>query len=110
MILCFQVLAGLYTPADGYIDPYSLTMAIAAGARLHGAYIYQNTEVSKMEMRPDGSWDVVTPKGTIHTNRVVNCTGISQDMTSFRNDKSNLSTTYSLISTLLYFFDHRFLG
>ena len=103
-------MAGLYTPADGYIDPYSLTMAIAAGARLHGANIYQNTEVSKMEMRSDGSWDVVTPKGTIHTNRVVNCTGIYQDMISFKNDKSNFSTTYSLISTLLYFFDHRFLG
>ena len=70
-----KVLEGLYTPADGYIDPYSLTMAIAAGARKYGANIYQNTEVSKMEMRSDGSWDVITPKGTIHANRVVNCTG-----------------------------------
>ena len=76
-------MAGLYTPADGYIDPYSLTMAIAAGARLHGSHIYQNTEVSKMEMRSDGSWDVVTPKGTIHANRVVNCTGIFNDMISY---------------------------
>ena len=80
MIKFIQVIAGLYTPADGYIDPYSLTMAIAAGARLHGANIYQNTEVSNMEMRSDGSWDVVTPKGTIHANRVVNCTGKYQDM------------------------------
>ena len=50
-------------------------MAIAAGARIHGTNIYQNTEVSKMEMRSDGSWDVITPKGIIHANRVVNCTG-----------------------------------
>ena len=70
-----KVLAGLFTPADGYIDPYSLTMAIAAGARLHGANIYHQAEVSKMEMRSDGTWDVVTPMGTIHANQVVNCTG-----------------------------------
>ena len=63
-------------------------MAIAAGARLNGANIYQNTGVSKMEMRSDGSWDVVTPKGTVHTKRVVNCTGIYQDMISLKNDKS----------------------
>ena len=50
-------------------------MAIAAGARKHGTSIYQNTEVSKMEMRSDGTWDVVTPKGTIQASRVVNCTG-----------------------------------
>ena len=103
-------MAGLYTPADGYIDPYSLTMAIAAGARLHGANIYQNTEVSKMEMRSDGSWDIVTPKGTIHANRVVNCTGIYQDMISFKSNKSNSSATYFLISTLFYFLNHRLLG
>ena len=72
-----QILAGLYTPADGYIDPYSLTMAIAAGARKYGSNIYQNIEVSKMEMRSDGSWDVETNKGTIHADRVVNCTGIT---------------------------------
>ena len=94
-------MAGLYTPADGYIDPYSLTMAIAAGARFHGANIYQNTEVSKMEMRSDGSWDVVTPKGTIHTNRVVNCTGIYQDMISFKNDKIFFHNLFSYIDFAL---------
>ena len=51
-------------------------MAIAAGARQYGASLYQNTEVTKMDMRSDGTWDVITPKGTVHANRVVNCTGI----------------------------------
>ena len=50
-------------------------MAIAAGARQYGASLYQNTEVTKMDMRSDGTWDVITPKGTVHANRVVNCTG-----------------------------------
>ena len=26
-----KILAGLYTPGDGYIDPYSLTQGIATG-------------------------------------------------------------------------------
>ena len=28
-----------FIPGDGYIDPYSLTMAYAKGARMHGARI-----------------------------------------------------------------------
>jgi dimethylglycine dehydrogenase len=38
-------LAGLFTPGDGHIDPYSLTQAIAKGARAHGAEIFQQTQV-----------------------------------------------------------------
>jgi dimethylglycine dehydrogenase len=40
-----QVLAGLFTPADGHIDPYSLTQAIAKGARTYGAEIFQHAKV-----------------------------------------------------------------
>ena len=66
-------------------------MAIAAGARLHGASLYQNTEVTKMDMRSDGTWDVITPKGTVHANRVVNCTGILTSLLRFDNSiKTNL--------------------
>ena len=36
------VIGGLYNPLDGYVDPYSVTQATAAGARMHGAKIYLN--------------------------------------------------------------------
>uniref|UniRef100_A0A4W6CZL5 Dimethylglycine dehydrogenase, mitochondrial n=1 Tax=Lates calcarifer TaxID=8187 RepID=A0A4W6CZL5_LATCA len=69
------VLAGLYTPGDGHIDPYSLTMALAAGARMYGAQIYNPAPVTALNPTADGKWDVQTPHGTIRANRIVNATG-----------------------------------
>lgn len=69
------MLAGLYTPGDGHIDPYSLTMALAAGARMYGAQIYNPAPVTGLSPRSDGKWDVHTPHGTIRANRIVNATG-----------------------------------
>lgn len=65
----------MFSPGEGHIDPYSLTQAIAIGARKFGANIELNTEVQGLNPRTDGTWDVVTPKGSIHANRVVNCSG-----------------------------------
>ncbi|KAK7895900.1 hypothetical protein WMY93_021225 [Mugilogobius chulae] len=70
-----KVLAGLYTPGDGHIDPYSLTMALAAGARMYGAQIYNPAPVTGLKSTPDGKWDVQTPHGTIRANRIVNTAG-----------------------------------
>lgn len=70
------MLAGLYTPGDGHIDPYSLTMALAAGARMYGAQIYNPAPVTGLSPRADGKWDVQTPHGTIRANRIVNATGL----------------------------------
>ncbi|KAI3362104.1 hypothetical protein L3Q82_012430 [Scortum barcoo] len=69
-----KVLAGLYTPGDGHIDPYSLTMALAAGARMYGAQIYNPAPVNGLTPTADGKWDVQTPHGTIRANRIVNAT------------------------------------
>ncbi|XP_048021396.1 dimethylglycine dehydrogenase, mitochondrial [Megalobrama amblycephala] len=70
-----KVLAGLYNPGDGHIDPYSLTMALAAGARMYGAQIYPHAPVTGLTPTTDGRWDVQTPHGTIRANRIVNATG-----------------------------------
>eukprot|EP00079_Xenopus_tropicalis_P012797 XP_002940239.2 PREDICTED: dimethylglycine dehydrogenase, mitochondrial isoform X1 [Xenopus tropicalis] len=70
-----KVLAGLYNPGDGHIDPYSLTMALAAGARKYGAQLYYPAEVTGLIPQPNGTWDVVTAHGTIHANRIVNAAG-----------------------------------
>uniref|UniRef100_A0A8C1MLG7 Dimethylglycine dehydrogenase n=1 Tax=Cyprinus carpio TaxID=7962 RepID=A0A8C1MLG7_CYPCA len=71
-----KVLAGLYNPGDGHIDPYSLTMALAAGARMYGAQIYYPAPVTGITPTADGRWDVQTPHGTIRANRIVNATGV----------------------------------
>lgn len=70
-----NVLMGLYTPYDGHVDPYSLTQAIAKGARKYGAQILQATGVTALQLREDGRWVVTTPQGDILANRVVNAAG-----------------------------------
>uniref|UniRef100_H2LAS5 Dimethylglycine dehydrogenase, mitochondrial n=1 Tax=Oryzias latipes TaxID=8090 RepID=H2LAS5_ORYLA len=75
-----KVLAGLYTPGDGHIDPYSLTMALAAGARMYGAQIYNPAPVRALTPRSDGKWDVQTPHGTIQANRIVNTAGFGKEL------------------------------
>nr|XP_032634449.1 dimethylglycine dehydrogenase, mitochondrial-like [Chelonoidis abingdonii] len=70
-----QVLAGLYNPGDGHIDPYSLTMALAAGARKYGALLNYPVQVTNLSPRSDGTWEVETPHGIIRTNRIVNTAG-----------------------------------
>ncbi|MEQ2245130.1 hypothetical protein ILYODFUR_024504 [Ilyodon furcidens] len=72
-----MVLAGLYTPGDGHIDPYSLTMALAAGARMYGAQIYNPAPVTGLKPTSDGKWDVQTPHGTIRANCIVNTAGFT---------------------------------
>jgi dimethylglycine dehydrogenase len=39
-----QIHGGLLTPGEGHIDPYSLTQALATGARKWGAQILLNSE------------------------------------------------------------------
>lgn len=65
----------MYNPGDGHIDPYSLTMALAAGARKYGAQINYPVQVTDLKSRADGTWEVETPQGIIHANRVVNTAG-----------------------------------
>ena len=62
--------------ADGNLDPEGTTHAYAKSARIGGAEIYQGTRVQELQPRADGSWDVITEKGTIHAEHVVNCAGL----------------------------------
>uniref|UniRef100_A0A8C9FTV6 Dimethylglycine dehydrogenase n=1 Tax=Pavo cristatus TaxID=9049 RepID=A0A8C9FTV6_PAVCR len=70
-----KVLAGLYNPGDGHIDPYSLTMALAAGARKYGAQLNYPVQVTNLNSRSDGTWEVETPLGVIQAKRIVNTAG-----------------------------------
>ncbi|XP_064609043.1 dimethylglycine dehydrogenase, mitochondrial-like [Liolophura sinensis] len=70
-----NILAGLYNEGDGYVDPYSLTHALAIGARKHGAKLLTNTGVNSMNLREDGQWDIETTKGLIRAKQVLNAAG-----------------------------------
>jgi dimethylglycine dehydrogenase len=69
------ILAGLWDPYDGDIDPAQLTQALAKGARDAGAEIHRGTKVTAISRRPSGEWEVVTNRGTIRAEKVVNAAG-----------------------------------
>ena len=70
------VLAALYDPLDGHLDPSGTTHAYAKAARLAGAEVELRTPVLETNPRPDGGWDVVTANGTIVAEYVVNAGGL----------------------------------
>ncbi len=70
------VLGAIYDPLDGHLDPSGTTHAYAKAARLGGAEIVLHNRVLETNPRADGTWDVVTEKGTIHAEHVVNAGGL----------------------------------
>lgn len=70
------VIGALYDPLDGHLDPSGTTHAYAKAARMGGAEIETHVMVVESTQRPDGTWDVVTDKGTIHAEHVVNAGGL----------------------------------
>jgi 4-methylaminobutanoate oxidase (formaldehyde-forming) len=70
------VVGAAYLPTDGYIDPSQLTFALAAGARRGGADIHTSTRVTAITTRNNRVTGVVTDKGEIETEIVVNAGGM----------------------------------
>ena len=70
------VIGGLFDANEGNIDPYGSTQALAKAARMGGAEVHVRTKVEDLVHRPDGSWMVVTDKGNIHCEHVVNAAGL----------------------------------
>lgn len=70
-----DVKLGFWTPNDGWSDPSSSTNAMARGARQLGASIERHTLVTAMNQLSDGRWEVVTDKGRLVAEHVVNAAG-----------------------------------
>lgn len=70
------IVGGLFDPLDGHLDPSGTTHAYAKAARMGGATIETHVRVLETNPRADGTWDVVTNKGTIHAEHVVNAAGL----------------------------------
>jgi glycine cleavage system aminomethyltransferase T/glycine/D-amino acid oxidase-like deaminating enzyme len=65
-----------FIPGDGYIDPYSLTMAYAKAARMNGARIEEGVCVREITVEGRRALGVVTDGGTIACDVLVNCAGL----------------------------------
>ena len=71
-----DVLGALYDPKEGHLDPSGATHAYAKAARMRGAEIYVNTRVLELKGTGRGSWLVVTDRGSIEAEHVVNAGGL----------------------------------
>lgn len=69
-------LGALYNTLEGHVDPSGVTHAYAKAACLAGAEIYRRTRVVETNPRASGGWDVVTEKGVIVAEHVVNSGGL----------------------------------
>ena len=69
-------IGALWRADGGHCDPSGTTNAYAKAARQLGASVERFTRVESLSSRRDGTWDVVTDKGTVHAEHVVNCAGL----------------------------------
>jgi 4-methylaminobutanoate oxidase (formaldehyde-forming) len=71
------VLGAAWLPQDGYLDPSQLTFALADGARRYGAEIVTRTRVTGVTLRGGRVHEVITDKGAIRTDVIVNAAGMA---------------------------------
>jgi dimethylglycine dehydrogenase len=70
-----KIVGALYHPDDGHIAPADLTMALRKGARIRGADIHEQTEVTSVALSASGEWKITTNKGEVTCEHVVCATG-----------------------------------
>jgi glycine cleavage system aminomethyltransferase T/glycine/D-amino acid oxidase-like deaminating enzyme len=71
-----DLLAGFYMPEDGRANPVDATMALAKGARMAGAKLFEGVPVSDVLIRNRAVAGVRTADGDIEAEFVVNCAGM----------------------------------
>jgi len=70
------IVGAAFLPTDGHIDPSGVTYALAKGARDRGATIYTETRVIGLTLKDGAVYEVITEKGKIKTEIVLNAAGI----------------------------------
>lgn len=76
-----QVVGGLFIPGDGQTNPIDTTMALAKGARMRGARIFERAKVIGFEVAGGAVTTVRTERGDIACDKVVLCGGLwSRDL------------------------------
>ena len=71
-----RFLGALYDPVEGHLDPSGTTHAYARAAQKLGATIVLRNKVEEITQDADGTWNVITEKGTVRCEHVVNAGGL----------------------------------
>ena len=70
-----NAIGATFCPTDGHVDPFKTTHAYAKAAEKQGAKLYKFTNVEEIKIKNKRIESVVTDKGKIKTNIVVNAAG-----------------------------------
>ncbi len=70
-----DVVGAAFMPTDGQANPSDITMALAKGARMAGAQIFEDTKVIDLEIEKGRIRAVITNQGRIECENVVCCAG-----------------------------------
>ena len=71
-----DVIGAIHLPMDGMTSPVDVTQALAKGAKMGGAQIFENTRVLDMKICDGKAAGVITEQGDIDAEYVVNCSGM----------------------------------
>jgi len=71
-----DLVGAAFIPADGYIDPNSLTQAYAKGIRANGGTIIESVMVTDLVRENNRITQVVTNQGSIKVEVVINAAGL----------------------------------
>ncbi|WP_420413963.1 GcvT family protein [Roseibium sp.] len=70
-----DVVGAAFLPTDGQANPSDITQALAKGARMAGAQIFEDTKVTDIEIENGKIRAVVTVHGRIECEKVICCAG-----------------------------------
>src|SRR3954463_7885465 len=70
-----DLLGALWLPDDAKVNPADVTQALARGARMNGARIFEQTRVTAIHQKDGVATGVATSRGDIKAEIVVNCAG-----------------------------------
>jgi sarcosine dehydrogenase len=70
-----DVVGAAYLPTDGQANPSDITLSLAKGARMAGALIFEDTEVSRIVVDKGVLRGIETTRGRIDCEKVICCTG-----------------------------------
>ena len=71
-----DVVGAAFVPTDGQLNPTDITQALIKGARMHGTTLVEDCPVTGVEVKGGRVAAVLTPRGRVECEVIVNCCGL----------------------------------
>lgn len=83
-----DITCALWTPSAGYVEPYTVTLALAENAVDNGVRFFMDTEVLDVLKEDNKVTGILTNKGIILTKMIINAAGLYADeIAKFADDE-----------------------